>query len=473
MRVWLGCFVIGAFLGAVGDSQQLLFGLFGALGLSTFQRDKRVILGSLALFWGAFHNPNTNPPKKSLLKIEEHDFSFQRDASIVRSGMQRYLVFGRAKDGSEGTVRCFNQEKLFFQTCLFVEKRSQKFLSARSHPFTSVESSISNTLGERLDGFGRFWRGWFEAVVLGKKDLLDRGLVQLFRDVGLIHLLVISGFHVSLVAGTAQFFIRLPFQLVYVAGFFGPESWRRLHIPLLILSSLFAILFSSYVGFSGACQRALLFFLLRRWWPVFLGGESPLSEKVLWTATFQSLLFPTGFLSTGNLLSWGAFLLVLPLGALAQKGIKERLLILFKTEIQLTFLTLALLGKVTALSVWANLLLAPLFSVVFFPALFWLAVPNAESFESITKIIFWMQETYVDLVDIFSRQGSTIFSRMHAWEASPLWRWMIILLLAPAYGAAWKVLKGRKQLYGREVSCYPKRNAKENLWNVPGKANRS
>lgn len=433
--------------------------------MTPFTGNKTTILRALALIWGAFHNPNTTPPKKDLLTVEELHFAFQRDASIVRKGMQRFLVFGSASPSSEGKTRCFDEEKLFFQTCFFIEKNSPRYLRSRSHPFAIIEESISTTLGERLDHFGRYWRGWFEAVALGKKTLLDRGLVKLFRSTGLLHLLVISGFHVSLVAGTAQFFIRLPFQCAYVVGFLRAEAWRRLHVPLLILSSLFAVLFASYVGFSGACQRALLFFLLRRWWPVFMGGRSPLSEKVIWTAGIQSILFPTGFLSTGNILSWGAFLLVLPLGFFAQKGFLTRLLILFKAEIQLLFLTLALLGKVSAVSVWANLILAPLFSIVFFPALLWLAVPYAERFDSFTAVIFWLQTVYVDLVERLSGVGGLIFSRMQTWEATLFWRWVILLLLAPAYGSAWRILNGR------DVSCYPRKTAKENLWNVPGKEN--
>lgn len=473
MQIWLISFVCGALLGALCESQVLMGVLCGVLPIAGFLFKNKGVLSVLGLIWGAYYNPNTTPPLKSRLTVEEPFFSFQQDALITRVGSARYIMFGRAHAGSQGIARCFDGEKLFFQTCLFFEKYQKKTLHTRASLSDRINHPISEVLGQKLNVFGRFWRGWFEAVALGKKTFLAPSLVQLFRGAGLLHLLVISGFHVSLVAGTAQMLIRAPFQMAYTLGLIKAEYWRRLHIPLLLISSCVAVLFASYVGLSGACQRALLFFLLRRWWPVFWGGGAALSETVLWTATLQSILFPIGFLSTGNLLSWGAFLLVLPLGLLRGASWKDKLLILFKTEIQLTLLVWALIGKTTAMSVWANLLLAPLFPVVFFPALFWILVPYADQLQSITAGILWLQQSYVHMVENFVASGNALFAHLQTWKANLFGRCLILIWLLPAYAAAWSRLRRRKPLKEEEESCYPSRISKEHLWNVPGKVSLS
>ncbi len=98
-------------------------------------------------------------------------------------------------------------------------------------------------------------RSLASAMVLGDRSLLDSDTVQGFRDVGLMHLLAVSGLHF----GSIVFFIWL------VAG----SAVRRLntsfvcqHIALSILVLSFALVYAIMVGWTPSVMRSFLMLTL-------------------------------------------------------------------------------------------------------------------------------------------------------------------------------------------------------------------
>ena len=115
----------------------------------------------------------------------------------------------------------------------------------------SARESLLRELLDRhplVDGFGVLVAGAF-----GVGDLLSEEVVELFRETGLTHLLVVSGYHVGVI-----------FTAIYAGVAWGARLFPGLIavVPLPTLASLGALLLgSAYVAFVGAnltTARALL-----------------------------------------------------------------------------------------------------------------------------------------------------------------------------------------------------------------------
>ncbi len=90
------------------------------------------------------------------------------------------------------------------------------------------------------------------AIALGDKSLLSDGQWQQLRDTGTIHLLIVSGMHISIVAGIGFFLGGL---LAKVVSFWRPRYWLGLATAGSVGA---AIAYAALAGFSLPTQRALV-----------------------------------------------------------------------------------------------------------------------------------------------------------------------------------------------------------------------
>src|SRR3989338_8849031 len=235
--------------------------------------------------------------------------------------------------------------------------RGHPLLEAVFHLRARWEALIRQTFNERDAGL-------LVSLLLGQRVALDEELKDAFVETGTIHLLVISGFNVGLVAGVLELFLRM----------FG-LPWR---IRLLLLS----------VGVGGYClltgmQPPVVRATLMAWVVI---GACALDRVISWPNTLAAaallilLLQPVQLFDPGFQLSFGAVASLLVFPGRWQSWIEPRLawlrpgwlrryvaLSLSATSavwVGLAPVLAAYFHLVSPVSMLANLLLAPLLSVL-------------------------------------------------------------------------------------------------------------
>jgi predicted membrane metal-binding protein len=161
------------------------------------------------------------------------------------------------------------------------------------------------------------------AATLGRGELLSRRIEELFRGTATTHLLVISGFHLAVVArgtgGGILLLIRrvLPRLLLFVPA------------PVLLATAAAGtgLLYGSFIGFSMTVSRALIALLIYSL-ITFLARKLSPWLTILYAFIAVQLLFPLSVFEPGCQLTFSA-LLGLQLGSMLAKAFERRL---FPTE---------------------------------------------------------------------------------------------------------------------------------------------
>lgn len=151
--------------------------------------------------------------------------------------------------------------------------------------------------------------GWTLAIALGETGYLERGVVDAFKKIGIYHLLVLSGLHLSLILGGLFRLIEGPARFLYGFGvlrYGGFRLWQRGHF---IFSLMVAGTLMVFFGAGVSIQRAALLFALNQ-----VAGRGLSTAKRYQVYGVGLLLHISlnreGVFGLGGLLSWGSFLLL-------------------------------------------------------------------------------------------------------------------------------------------------------------------
>lgn len=152
--------------------------------------------------------------------------------------------------------------------------------------------------------------GWLVGLLLGDGGYLAGGLLKVSQHLGLVHLLVVSGLHITVFSALFSRLLIFPISLFYV---FNPHSQTPIFIikKIAIVSGLvFGWWYCWFVGSGPAAQRAMILHT------VFACGRmgygvSFRSRSLVLAATVQILMFPNDFFSFGSLFSWGVYLIII------------------------------------------------------------------------------------------------------------------------------------------------------------------
>jgi hypothetical protein len=210
--------------------------------------------------------------------------------------------------------------------------------------------------------------GWYRGLVLGDADGLPVSVVEDCKRLGVYHLLVVSGLHVTLMAWLLGAALRLPLQVAYAARWVSPRAWRRVAVVMAVVGSLAAWCYLLATGASAASQRASFLYVVVVLTRVAC-GTLPLGRRMLVAAVCQTLVYPIGFLSEGNLMSWTAYLLVAQAASAARGGLWAQLVAAAWLQLRLTIGAGAVFGQVAWLGLPANALFVPAFPVLLTSAL--------------------------------------------------------------------------------------------------------
>lgn len=248
-----------------------------------------------------------------------------------------------------------------------ISNMSQRLSHWRNHIATTLCSGLTDTEAEIAT-----------AMTVGQRGGIDKHTQQILRDAGLVHILAISGLHVSLVTGILFFAIRLLLSL------YPPVSLR---IPAKKIAAIIALLgafsYLALADFPLSAQRAFImmaFVLIA----IIFDRQGISLRSIALAATCILLLFPEVLLGASFQLSFAATLAIIALYEHAGYYLKGEnlhpLLKILRTlcAIMLTSLAASLatapfviyhFNRIALLGIIANVLALPLTSLVIMPSL--------------------------------------------------------------------------------------------------------
>lgn len=322
-----------------------------------------------AFFWGLVHNPPPVPLGEQIGQIIwTSGCSLQDDDLLVEVNGWVYRAKGR---GTVDTRVALHGKNL---TPFVLDDWRQPLLRSRSS-WCQIGILIRSQLHARIKTLEPDVAGWLRAFVLGEQFSVAPVILEAFRAVGLLHLLVLSGGHLSVIATVVLVALRLPWHIFYMRGQLPALQWLRVTSFSQPLTLLVLFIYCAATGFSQSMQRAALCFGVSMI-PPMLGLSMPAQSRILLAIILQAIFFPTNFLSFSMLMSWCGVLLLTAF--VESTFLKSYWAILIDTVlVQAAFFIFSLLffGQVGILAIPANLIFQLIFSILLPFDLIALALP--------------------------------------------------------------------------------------------------
>ena len=206
---------------------------------------------------------------------------------------------------------------------------------------------------------------WSGVVFLGRRNFSSANFVEFYLFFGIVHLLVISGQHISLIASVCSVLMRLPLHLLYVFRKVRVDRWVYLDGAVTVFIGFFIIFYLSMIEFQTACQRAVIMYWTGRVWPLFAGRDL-IWRQMKVAFVMQSVLFPLDILSLSSMMSWGAYIIFV--ASVRNRDLcvplKYRLAGRLETQAMLSLFSWNLIGKISIFCFIGNIVLTPFFRLL-------------------------------------------------------------------------------------------------------------
>jgi predicted membrane metal-binding protein len=238
-------------------------------------------------------------------------------------------------------------------------------------PICHLALTFRNFLFKRTESYPTWEKYWLQSFVLGEPLRVDFATRKSLKFLGLLHIVVLSGSHISLLAFISLWALRLVPNLMYSMRLFSMSHWQYLWHVTGILGTLFVGFGSVALGFGQSVQRSLLLFLATQWLPLVL-PDTPLRQKIALTWIFQSIILPIHLNSLSMELSWIGYLLLI---LHTHNSHEHRLLKIIAIQFLFFVVSLLVFGAASFWSILANLILLPLFGLFLVGDAILLAVP--------------------------------------------------------------------------------------------------
>ena len=220
---------------------------------------------------------------------------------------------------------------------------------------TSLKEKIRQILPEETSGI-------LIGFLIGEKNNIDKETIEYFRDSSLIHMLCVSGSHVSYIAiGIQAVFLKLC------------DRKKAIHVICMIGICFFM----GITGFSPSIARACIMGILMQV-SKLVGKQSDITTSICFSFTVLLLINPFYLLDIGLLLSYagtigivafdkmGKQIMKLDKAKPIKRAILETLWVCFSAQIMVMPITLYFFNSVNITFFLANLAATFLFTVIMF-----------------------------------------------------------------------------------------------------------
>ena len=316
-----------------------------------------LVIGS-AFLWGLIHNPPAMTSKVSIGQVIWVSGCSPHHGDLLVSVNDR--IYRTTGGAGVGDLVELNGSPRWPRVGVVEQNQSPDHTTL----WCLVGRWVRSHVLQRIIDFPVDIAAWFRAFILGEQRNLEQESLETFRRIGLLHLLVLSGSHLSVLATLIHFVLKLPWHIFYIFGRLSAVTWLRVSDISVVISAGVLAMYSAAAGLSQSLQRALLGFVAR-FIPPMVGISRSAHWTLLLTILFQAILFPVNFLSITMLMSWsGVLVLSVFTGSAFRKPIWN--IILDAGLIQCIFFVLSLLffGEVGILAIPANLFFHMVFAAL-------------------------------------------------------------------------------------------------------------
>lgn len=362
---WLLGFLCGSFLGMLTDAfviswqiETTLPFLFFSFFLPLSKKKKILTMLCAGFIWGASHSAPSSQSDLDHVQVIQKNLIPFGSGMLVKNveSLGYFYATGIGKNHEYGSTLYYPK------TSIYPPDRNQfkEHFPEKNKERTFLSLLVIN-LERRISVVSPEIQGFIYSVFMGDKHHLGSQLLNAFKKLGLFHLLVVSGLHLSFLSAIILALVFFPFQLAYSLCLINPRLWYYLRFCLQIVSTMIVSLYAVAIGFPPSVQRAVLLFSSDQFVKIF-AISIPIKERIASTLVLQSVFFALDFLSIGSLLSWTSYLTVYAFANCETKTWREVLL----CQMTLCLFMGAILGQVSVVGFFLNIVVVPIFPFVVF-----------------------------------------------------------------------------------------------------------
>lgn len=356
------------------------------------------------VLWTLIHNPEPWNSGRQGRVLHANGCGFIVDDLLIEVSGSQQIVRARGR-GLAGDV--VELAKLPLATEPVVVVRNAVSQVSHTCNYAGVARSY---LLQHLSAWPSGRREWLQSFILGADMHLDGVTLRALRRLGLLHIVVLSGSHIAVLA----MFVLLGLRFLPVLGFslrvITMRTWPFIWSITAGVCVIAIVAFSFIVGAPQSVQRSMVLFLIMQISDLFW-IRKPIGEVLLAVWLFQSILFPVHILSLTMFLSWSGSLI---LSGVLKSHFRKSWFAILREKIFIQGLfalgSLMVFGSLGLGSIAANLLFGPLFS---------LALP--------VNFILLFGAPHTPVSEAFVAWQMTILGyvrRMDAWQLDHPWMMM-------------------------------------------------
>jgi len=358
-------------------------------------------------------NGNSHPQLKSAMPSRLRLSWYYRRGKIHSGDHWRLLVRLKQPHGMHNPGG-FDYEKWLYQQGIqatgYIRKSKQNhIISQKSWGIDRLREKLHSIIS-RLPG--EHYQGLLEALTIGHKSAISSDQWQVLRNTGTSHLMAISGLHIGLVAGLVFFLVRrwVPVWLC-----------KRSSAPQVaaVFSLLAAGFYALLAGFTVPTQRAFIMLLVLM--SAILIRRPALSINTLSLALIAVIMInPVSVLSVGFWLSFLAVLIISLVSGARVSAQKPRIYGAWLEGIRIQWLIALGMLPLSLLLFQQGSLISPIANMLVIPLVGMLVVPLA-LLASLTSLVSIAASNW-----LFSQAGSLlafIWTLLEWFAQSPLASW--------------------------------------------------
>jgi competence protein ComEC len=314
-------------------------------------------------------------------------------------------------------------EQINFPQCTFQKKT----------PFSFFKSVREKGIQYIQDHFPNESAPLAAALLFGEREYIETHVLDTYEKLGIVHLLAISGLHVGMLAG-----------MIYYIGIRIGITRERMTTGLLLFLPCYALLTGAAPSVIRAVSMMILFLSLKKWSIHNLNTIDIISIVFLvYTFFTPYVIYDVGFQLSFSV----SFSLILSAPILL-KRFSHAVPLLFATSIicQLAAVPIMLyyFYEVSLISIFANVIFIPLFSLIVLPAIFLLFLLHLFLGTIIGFLIQPLNLLIIGIDDLALRLSLIPFAMLTFGRPSMFFL-LLYLWSIPLFFSLWERMKGVKK----------------------------